>query len=173
MTDPRRQSSHHRARSVGNAARSRRLWTMRLCTFTRRSHLRIQNNKKSVTLCTVTKDVETSRPNSYICPYSFTPLASKALIPQRCGRDYTKETGISSSIRLRGVVMARNRKGHPYCDVTTIRQTRHFRFWRRQISRWRRRWYRQTGRGGAKRLLFLLSFNVCTCAGVYCLHVHA
>ena len=23
--------------------------------------------------------------------------------------------------------MARNRKGHPYCDVTTIRQTRHFR----------------------------------------------
>ena len=56
--------------------------------------------------------------------------------------DYTKETGIASSIRLRGVVMARNWKGHTYCDVTTIRQTRHFRFWRRQISRWRRRWFR-------------------------------
>ena len=68
-------------------------------------------------------------------------------MPQRCGRDYTKETDISFSIRLRGVIMARNRKEHTYCDVTTTRQTRHFRSWRRQISRWRRRWYRQTGRG--------------------------
>ena len=34
-------------------------------------------------------------------------------MPQRCGRDYTKETDISSSIRLRGVIMARNRKGIP------------------------------------------------------------
>ena len=35
-------------------------------------------------------------------------------------------------------------KRQPYCDVTTIRQTRHFRFWRRQISSWRRRRSRQT-----------------------------
>ena len=38
-----------------------------------------------------------------------------------------KKLASFSSIRLRGVVMARNRKGHPYCDVTTIRQTRYFR----------------------------------------------
>ena len=75
----------------------------------------------------MTKDVDTSRLNSYICPHSFTPLASNAYIYQRCGRDYIKETASFSSIRLRGLVMARNRKGHPYCDVTTIRQTRYFR----------------------------------------------
>ena len=38
-----------------------------------------------------------------------------------------KKLASFSSIRLRDVVMARNRKGHPYCDVTTIRQTRYFR----------------------------------------------
>ena len=38
-----------------------------------------------------------------------------------------KKLASFSSIRLHGVVMARNRKGHPYCDVTTIRQTRYFR----------------------------------------------
>ena len=52
-----------------------------------------------------------------------------------------------ASIRLRAVIMAAKRKRHPYCDVTTIRQTRYFRFWRRQMSRWRRRWSRQTGEG--------------------------
>ena len=38
-----------------------------------------------------------------------------------------KKLASFSNIRLRGVVMARNRKGHPYCDVTTIRQTGYFR----------------------------------------------
>ena len=38
-----------------------------------------------------------------------------------------KKLASVSRIRLRGVVRARNRKGHPYCDVTTIRQTRYFR----------------------------------------------
>ena len=38
-----------------------------------------------------------------------------------------KKLASFSSVRLRGVVMARNRKGHPYSDVTTIRQTRYFR----------------------------------------------
>ena len=61
---------------------------------------------------------------------------------------------------LRGTEMAANRKRHSYCYVTTIRQTRHFRFWRRQISRWRRRWFRQTEGTAFSRLL--LSFNVCT-----------
>ena len=73
----------------------------------------------------------------------------------------TKQVSLAS-IWLCGIVMARNRKRHSYCDVSTIRQTRHFRFWRRQISRWRRRWSRQTGRGGgAFFCLLFLSFNVC------------
>ena len=38
-----------------------------------------------------------------------------------------KKLASFSSIRLRGVVMARNQKGHRYCDVMTIRQTRYFR----------------------------------------------
>ena len=62
-----------------------------------------------------------------------------------------------ASIRLRGIVMARNRR-HSYCDVTTIRQTRRFRFWRRHISRWRRRCSKQTGRG-ALFSVFSLSSN--------------
>ena len=49
--------------------------------------------------------------NPYICPHSFTPLASKAQIPQRCGRDYTKETGVSRQhSAARHTVMAANRK---------------------------------------------------------------
>ena len=71
-----------------------------------------------------------------------------------------------ASIRLRGIVIAPNRKRHSYCDVTTIRQTRRFRFLRRQISRWRRRWSKQTGGGGrfllsSVFLLLVLFFNVC------------
>ena len=45
-------------------------------------------------MCTVSNKIEISRLNSYICPHSFTPLASKTQIPPRCGRYYTKETGI-------------------------------------------------------------------------------
>ena len=46
-------------------------------------------------MCTVSNNIETSMLKYYTCPRSFTPLASKAHIPQRCGRDYTKETSIS------------------------------------------------------------------------------
>ena len=46
-------------------------------------------------MCTVSHNIETSRLNSYTCPHSFTPLASKAQLPLRGGRVYTKETGIS------------------------------------------------------------------------------
>ena len=75
----------------------------------------------------MTKDIDTSRLNSYTCPHSFTPLASN----RKCHSDAIeitlKKLASFSRIRLRGVVMARNRKGHPYCDVTTILQTRYFR----------------------------------------------
>ena len=114
-------------------------------------------------MCTVSNKIETSRLNSYICPHSFTPLASKTQIPPRCGRDYTKETGI-----CRQHSAARHSNGgkpedapQQYRVVTTTRQTRHLRSWRRQISRWRRLWYRQTGEGGGAFFHFLLrSFNV-------------
>ena len=54
-----------------------------------------KNNKKNVTICTGTKDVETSWPSSYTRPHYITPLVSKAWTLQRCGRDYSKWTGIS------------------------------------------------------------------------------
>ena len=37
-----------------------------------------KNNKKSVTICTVTNDVETSRANFYTRPHFFILLTSKA-----------------------------------------------------------------------------------------------
>ena len=127
MTEPRRQSSPNRARSSSNAARSRLLWTMRLWAFIWRRHLRKKHNKKSVIICTVTKDVDTSRLNYYTC-HILSPHCNQR------GKSHSDAVELtlmkltsSSSIRLRGVVMARNRKGHPYCDVTTIRQTRYFR----------------------------------------------
>ena len=116
-------------------------------------------------------NVETSRRDSYSCLHPFThwPQMRKS---HSDAVDITLKKLVSlASIRLRGIIMAANRKRHSYCDVTTIRQTRHFRFWRRQISRWRRRWSRQTGGGGAFfRLLF--SFSVCTCAACVCFIIY-
>ena len=114
-------------------------------------------------MCTVSNKIENSMLNAYICPHSFTPLASKTQIPPRCGRDYNKETGI-----CRQHSAARQSNGgkpedapQQYRDVTTLRQTCHFRSRRRQISRWRRLWSKQTGGGGRRFLPRLLrSFNV-------------
>ena len=125
-------------------------------------------------MCTVSNNIETSMLNAYICPHSFTPLATKAQIPQRCGRDYTKETGIS-----RQHSGARHSNGGKpedapqlYGDVTTILQTRHLRSSRRQISRWPRRLSKHTGGGG----LFLPScpsfFQCFICASLFRNKVH-
>ena len=70
-------------------------------------------------MCTVSNNIENSRLNSYICPHSFTPLASNTQIPPRCGRDYIKETASVASIRLRGTVMAANRKTRHNNTVTS------------------------------------------------------
>ena len=58
----------------------------------------------------------------------------------RCGRDYTKETGICRHHSAARHSIGGKPEDAPqqYRDVTTIRQTRHFRSRRRQISRWRR-----------------------------------
>ena len=75
-------------------------------------------------MCTVSNEIENSRLNAYICPHSFTPLAPKTQIPPRCGRDYTKETGI-----CRQHSAARQSNGgepedepQQYRDVTTLRR---------------------------------------------------
>ena len=106
-----------------------------------------KNNKQSATICTVTKDVQTSRPSSYIRPHYITPLVSKAWTPQRCGRDYSKESGIScqrSAVR-------RNNGAKPECDDTPTVTSRQY--GRRVVlvsgdvrfPRWRHRWSKQTG----------------------------
>ena len=76
-------------------------------------------------MCTVSNKIENSSLNAYICPHSFTPLASKTQTPPRCGRDYTKETGI-----CRQHSAARHSNGgkpedapQQYRDVSTIRQS--------------------------------------------------
>ena len=70
-------------------------------------------------MCTVSSNIGTYRLNSYICPHSFTPLASKAQIPQRCVGDYIKKQAYLASVRLRGKVMAANRKT---CHNNTVTQ---------------------------------------------------
>ena len=174
MTDPRRQSSHHSAWSISNIPRRRRLWTVHLWTFTWRRHLKKKTNKKSFIICTVTKDVDTSRLNSYICPHSYTPLASKAYIPQRCGRDYIKETGIFFQ-------HSAARRGNGAKPEGTSLLWRHdntanalFSFWRRHISRWRRRWYRQTGEGEAlsSDYSFFLSMSALAQVHVVIMYTH-
>ena len=67
-------------------------------------------------MCTVSNNIENSRLNSYICPHSFTPLASNTQIPPRCGGIYIKSV---ASIRLRGTVMAANRKTRHNNTVTS------------------------------------------------------
>ena len=111
-------------------------------------------------MCTVINNVETSRRNSYTCLHPFTYWRQMRKSHSDAIEIALKKLVYLASIRLRGTEMAANRKRHSYCYVTTIRQTRHFRFWRRQISRWRRRWFRQTEGTAFSRLL--LSFNVCT-----------
>ena len=132
-----------------------------------------KHNEKSVIICTVTKDIDTSRLNSYTCPHSFTPLASN----RKCHSDAVeitlKKLASFSSIRLRCVVMERNRKGHPYCDVTTIRQTRYFRSDDVRFQDGDAVYIGKLGRGDAFFRLLLLSFNVCPCTGSCCHHVHA
>jgi hypothetical protein len=95
-------------------------------------------------MCTVISNVETSRRNSYTCLHPFTYWRKMRKSHSDAIEIALKKLIYLASIRLRGTEMATNRKRHSYCDVTTIRQTRHFRFWRRQTSRWRRRWFRQT-----------------------------
>ena len=95
-------------------------------------------------MCTVINNVKTSRRNSYTCLHPFTYWRQMRKSHSDAIEIALKKLVYLASIRLRGTEMAANRKRHSYCDVTTIRQTRHFRFWRRQTSRWRRRWFRQT-----------------------------
>ena len=117
------------------------------CIFTGRRHLRKKHNKRPLQSA---RCVTTLKWAGTILTYAHipSPHCVMAQIPQRCGRGYTKETAISHQHSA-----ARHSNGdkpetapQQYRDVTTIRQTRRLRVWRRQISRWRRLWSRQTGR---------------------------
>ena len=68
-------------------------------------------------MCTVSNNIENSRLKYDTCPRSFTPLASKAQIPQRCGRDDTKETGIS---RQHPAARRRNGANRKTCHNNTV-----------------------------------------------------
>ena len=123
-------------------------------------------------MCTVINNVETSRRNSYTCLHPFTYWPQMRKSHSDAIEIALKKLVYLVSIRLRGTEMAANRKRHSYCDVTTIRQTRHFRFWRRQISRWRRRWFRQTE---GDRFLPSTSFFQCmhpACGDVVIMYTH-
>ena len=75
-------------------------------------------------------NVETSRRNFYTCLHPFTHWRQMRKSHSDAVEITLRKLVSLASIRLRGTVMAANRKRHSYCDVTTIRQTRHFRFWR-------------------------------------------
>ena len=130
------------------------------CIFTGRRHLR-KNNKRALQCARCLTKLKTA---CSMLTYAHipSPHASKTQIPPRCGRDYPKETGI-----CRQHSAARHSNGskpedapQQYRDVTTIRQTRHCRSRRRQISSWRRLWSKQTGGGGRFLPLLLRSFYV-------------
>ena len=173
MTVPGRQSSHHRAWSVSNAARSCRPC---VCLYVSSSGADTwEKQQKTVTVCTVTNNVETSSLISYTCLNPFTTVGIKCRNPtaMRSVEITLKKQVSLASIWLCGIVMARNRKRHSYCDVTTIRQTRRFRFWRRQISRWRRRWSRQNGRGALSSVFFFYLSMYAIWVTICCHNVHA
>ena len=125
-------------------------------------------------MCTVSNNIETSRLKYYTCPRSFTPLGSKAHIPQQCGRDYTKETGISRQHRAARRGNGANGKT---CHNNTVSSCQYG----------RRALYvsgdvrfqdgdafdlGKLGGGDVSFYLFLLSLNVCTCASLFCKKEH-
>ena len=114
MTAPRRQSSHHLAWSVSNAARSRRPCVAVSSPGFR--HLR-KNNKRALQCARCLTTLKTAGSNITHAHIPSPPLASKAQIPQRCGRDDTKETGIS---RQHPAARRRNGANRKTCLNNTV-----------------------------------------------------
>ena len=63
-------------------------------------------------------NIETSRHNSYICPHSFTPLRQRRKSRSDAVEVTLKKLPSFASIRLRGTVMAANRKTRQNNTVT-------------------------------------------------------
>ena len=130
-------------------------------------------------MCTVSNNIETSRLNYYKCPHSFTPLASKAQIPQQCGREYIKETGISRQHSAARRGNGANRKTR-HNNTVTSRQYGRRAFCVSGDVRFQDGDAFDLGKlGGTFSLMptflscpFLLSFNVCTCDSLFCNKVH-
>ena len=72
-----------------------------------------------VPMCTVSNKIETSRLNTYICPHSFIPLASKAQSHSNAVEITVKKLTSLASIPLGGLVMAANRKTRHDNTVTS------------------------------------------------------
>ena len=110
MTVPRRQSSHHRAWSVSNAARSRRPSSaMCRCIFTGGRHLR-KNNKRALQCARCLRKLKPAGP---ILTYAHisSPHWRQRRKSHRDAVEITlKKLASVASIRLRGTVMAANRK---------------------------------------------------------------
>ena len=137
---PASPSSQLWACAVSDASRSRQLWTGE-------HHHQAKAPGKS----------KIKRVLAYVrWQTSFTSLTPKSPIPQRHCGDYSKETGwhLLPAFGCEPYKWRRFGRRHTYCDVTTITQTRHLRFRRRQISRWRRRWSKINGVIGFFLLLF-------------------
>ena len=84
-----------------------------------------------------------------------------------------KKLASVASIRLRDTVMAANRKTRHNNTVTSRRYgRRNFRSRRRQISRWRRLWSKQTWGGEALSSTFISFFQCFTCASLFRNNVH-
>ena len=119
------------------------LSAMCLCIFTRRRHLR-KNNKRALQCArwlTMLKLVDAILTHAYIP----SPTGVKCVNPIAMrSRSHLRNWYLLPAFGCAAQKWRQTGRGVFYCDVTTIRQTRHFRFWRRQISRWRRRWFRQT-----------------------------
>ena len=79
-------------------------------------------------------------------PAFLYPTGVKDINPTTTPVEITlKKLSSFASVWQRGVVTAPTRKTTHLCDVTTIRPTRHLRFWRRQNSRWRHRSSKRNG----------------------------
>ena len=141
------------------------------CIFTRRRHLR--KTTTSFTMCTVSNKIKTA---GSILTYADIPLPhwrQRRKSHSDAVEITLKKQAYLASIRLRGLVMAANRKTR-HDNTLTSRQ-----YGRRAIHVPGDVIFQDGGTVNLSKLgwasvfhICLLSFNICTCASVICNKVH-